>query len=93
MNQEQIYMNAEVTEFHFKIYSLQNILAFRGILNLSIISSLCGLLVKEGSESETRGSLEIPKRTLMPWLHSARERVTNDPALEVVDLRSLTGCG
>lgn len=86
-------MNAEVTEFHFKICSLQNILAFRGILNLSIISSLCGLFVMEGSDSLTRGSLEIPKRALIPLLHSARERVTNDPALEVADLRCLTGCG
>lgn len=62
------------------------ILAFRGILNLSIISSLWWLLGKVGFDSNMVGSLEIPNRARIPLLHNARERVTNVAWLDTVDL-------
>ena len=60
-----------------------NILAFCGILNLSIISSLCWLSGKEGLELFMSGSLEIPNRAMIPLLHKARDRVTNVARLEM----------
>lgn len=58
--------------------------ASRGILNLSIISSLCSLSVVEGLDSDAAGSLEIPNRAMMPLLHNAREMVTNVAWVEMV---------
>ncbi len=63
---------------------LSNILAVRGSLNLSIISSLFWWSRKEGSDSEATGSLEIPSRAMMPLLHNARERVTNVALVETL---------
>lgn len=62
------------------------ILAFRGILNLSIISSLWRSSRREGFDSDMAGSLEIPNRARIPLLHSAREIVTNVAWVDMVDL-------
>lgn len=62
-----------------------NILAFCGILNLSIISC-CWLLGKEMFASAMAGSLEIPNRAMMPLLHNARDKVTNVALLDILVL-------
>lgn len=68
------------------------ILASRGILNLVMSSSTRAWSWKEGLDSAKLGSLEMPKSDSMPFLHMAREMVTNVALLEIVDRFPLTNC-
>lgn len=72
--------------------SYADLQALRGILNLSIISSLWTLSFTEGLNTDTIGIWAIPNRARMPLLHSAWESVTKVACLGLLFICPFSIC-